>query len=334
MKKIILLLLIFLCIKVNASIVVMDGDSGRIIYGKDENKKMLIASTTKIMTCIIALENENLNKKITIGNEIDKAYGSMIYVKKSETFTLKDLLYGLMLRSGNDAAMTIANNIQNYNEFINLMNIKAYKLGMYNTIYNNPHGLDEETQNYSTAYDLSLLMKYAIKNKNFLEITSTQRYKIGNYIWNNKNDLLNLYKYTISGKIGYTTNSGQVFVSSARKDNKTLIISTIKENDKFNLHKNLYQKYFDEYERYQILDKNTFSYRVKNNNHNHYYIKNNFYMLLKEDEIKNLKIDINIDKKIIYVYLNKTLVHTEKLYEIEYKARTNTIKKILSFFKK
>ena len=93
---------------------------------------------------------------------------------------------------------------------------------MENTIFNNPHGLDEITQNYSTAYDLSLLMKYAIKNKTFLEITNASKYKVKKYVWINKNKLLNNYKYTISGKIGYTKKAGQVFVSAAQKDNKKI----------------------------------------------------------------------------------------------------------------
>lgn len=319
---------------INASIVVMDADSGRVLYSKDKDKKMLIASTTKIMTTIIALENESLNRKITISKEIDKMYGSMTYIKKNEIFTLNDLLHGLMLRSGNDAAMSIASNIKNYETFIKLMNLKAYSLDMGNTEFNNPHGLDEETQNISTAYDMSLLMKYAIKNKNFLQITSTKKYKVGNYIWHNKNDLLSMYKYTISGKIGYTTKSGPVFVSSARKENKTLIITTIKENDKFNLHKNLYIKYFDEYKRYQILDKNTISYKIKKDKDTHYYIKNDFYMLLKPNELKDLKVKIDINNLLIHIYLKGELIHTERIYSIKYESKVSKLNKILSFFKK
>ena len=236
-------MLFFICFKINASIVVMDADSGRVLYESNMNQKKLIASTTKIMTSIIALENGALNKEYVVGDEIKKVNGSSIYLKVGDKITLRNLLYGLILRSGNDAAMVIAKNTPNYDDFIMQMNLKAFKLGMYNTSFENPHGLNDDTKNYSTAYDMSLLMKYAIKNKDFLEITSTKKYNN----WYNKNELLTDYKYTISGKIGYTKASGQVFVSAAKKNNKTLIIASIDEADKFNLHESLYEKYFKLY---------------------------------------------------------------------------------------
>ena len=337
MKKILFLIFLIavLFTKVQASIVVMDADSGRVLYSKNKDEKKLIASTSKIMTAIIALENAPLNTKIKIGKEIYEAYGSMTYIKEGEEFTLEDLLKGLMLQSGNDAAMSIASNIMPYNNFINQMNLKAYKLGMRNTTFENPHGLNENTKNYSTAYDMSLLMKYAIKNKDFLNITQTHKHKVLNYIWYNKNKLLSNYKYLISGKIGFTKASGQVFVSAASKNNKTLIIATIDEGDKFNLHKYLYEKYFDKYDRYKILDKNTLSFKVKNNSHDHYYIKNDFHMLLSKDEIDNLKIKINTNEKIsnVEVFLNDDLIHTEKLYALKYESTLNKVKRLLLFWK-
>lgn len=335
MKKILFILLFLFCIKVNASIVVMDADSKRVLYSINMNEQKLIASTTKIMTSIIALENGNLNDKYIVGNEIDNMYGSMTYIKKNEKFSLNDLLHGLMLQSGNDAAMVIANNTLKYEDFIAQMNLKAYSIGMYNTIFENPHGLNDDTKNYSTAYDMALLMRYAIKNKDFLRITQSKKYKINNYIWYNKNQLLTDYKYLISGKIGYTKSSGPVFVSASRKNNKTLIIATINESDKFNLHKRLYEEYFKVYERYEILNKNTFSFKVKNNNYDHYYIKNNFNMLLKKDEIEDLNIKINLNDNYNYVniYLKNKLIHTERIYKLSYKERNDKVKSLLSFFK-
>ena len=334
MKKILIIVLILVCVRVNASVVVMDGDSGRVLYSKDKDKRMLIASTSKIMTSIIAIENGNLNDEYIVGKEINEVNGSMLYVHENEKFKLEDLLYGLMLQSGNDAAMIIAKNVMDYDEFIANMNIKAFKLGMNNTSFENPHGLNDKTKNYSTAYDMALLMKYAIKNKDFLRITSTKKYKVNNYIWYNKNKLLSDYKYLISGKIGYTKSSGQVYVSSAIKDNKTLIIVSINESDKFNLHKRLYEKYFKMYDRYKIINKNTISFKIKNN-YDHYYIKNNYYMLLKKDEIKNVKVKINLNNNFNYlsVYLNDKLIHNEKLYKIEYEKRKNEVKELLLFHK-
>lgn len=335
MKKILLVLIFLLCINVKASIVVMDADSGRILYSKNKSERKLIASTTKIMTTIIALENAKLSDKLKVGKEIQTVNGSMIYVKEGETFTLNDLLHGLMLQSGNDAAMIIASKIMPYDNFIAQMNLKAHKLGMYNTTFENPHGLNDDTKNYSTAEDMSKLIRYAIKNKDFLNITSTKKYKVDNYIWYNKNKLLSDYKYLISGKIGYTKASGQVFVSAAKKDGKTLVIASIDENDKFNLHKNLYEKYFKEYEKYKILDKNTFSFKVKNKNHDHYFIKNDFNMLLTKNEIKRLKVNVTLNKKNNYVniYLDNNLIHSEKLYVLKYQSRLKKVKELLLFWK-
>ena len=335
MKKILLVLIFLLCINVKASIVVIDADSGRILYSKNKSERKLIASTTKIMTTIIALENAKLSDKLKVGKEIQTVNGSMIYVREGKTFTLNDLLHGLMLQSGNDAAMIIASKIMSYDNFIAQMNLKAHKLGMHNSTFENPHGLNDDTKNYSTAEDMSKLMRYAIKNKEFLNITRTKKYKVDNYIWYNKNKLLSDYKYLISGKIGYTKASGQVYVSAAKKDNKTLIIASINESDKFNLHKKLYEKYFDEYERYKVLDKNTFSFKVKNKNHDHYFIKNDFNMLLTKNEIKKLKISVNLNKNNNYVdvYLDNNLIHSEKLYILKYQSRLKKVKDLLLFWK-
>ena len=127
MKKILLILIFLFCINVKASIVVMEAEYGRIINSKNKNETKLIASTTKIMTTLIALENAKLTDKLKVGKEIRTVNGSMIYVKENETFTLNDLLHGLMLQSGNDAAMIIASKIMPYDNFIAKMNLKAHK---------------------------------------------------------------------------------------------------------------------------------------------------------------------------------------------------------------
>lgn len=328
MKKILIIMLLFLCINVKASIVVMDGDSGRILFGKNEDERKLIASTTKIMTAIVALENSNIKTNLIVGDEVLKVNGSMIYSKPGEKYTIEDLLYGLMLRSGNDAAMTIAYNVFGYNRFIQEMNTKAMILGMTNTTYENPHGLNDDTYNYSTAKDLSKLMKYAIQNEQFLKITRTNKYSN----WYNKNELLNNYKYLISGKTGYTKKSGQVYVSAATKNNKTLIISSIDENNKYELHKKLYEKYFDEYKKYKVLNQYTFSFKEKTNEKIHYYIKKDFDILLKESELNDLKIKVDTQNDAIKIYIKDKLIHSQRLYKIEYKNKVNIIKQILSFF--
>ena len=344
MKKIfIIVCFFFICLSVNASIVVMDSDAGRVLFSKDKDNRKLIASTTKIMTAVIAIENGKLDEVFTVGNEINEVNGSMIYSKIGEEITLEDLLYGLLLVSGNDASMTIANNIMKYDDFINEMNRKAIKLGMLNTTFENPHGLNDDTKNYSTAYDLALLMKYAIKNETFVKISSTKKHKaktnMNEYIWYNKNDLLS-YKYCTAGKIGYTKASGQVFVSSASKDNKNLVIVSIDEANKFELHKSYYEKYFKMYNKYKIIDSYLFTLNDKRYNDYYMYISKDIDLLLTESELDNLKIKAKINNKLVNgvsgslnFYINEKLIYKEKIYYVKYNERVNKIRSLLSFFK-
>ena len=348
MKKfIILILLLLIPNTVNAyseAYAVMDADSGRILAGSNMMKSYLIASTTKVMTTLVALEEGELNKKYITSNIISEVYGSMIYAKEGEEFTLEDLLYGLMLRSGNDAAMIIAENNGGLEKFVNKMNNTATNIGMKNTVFENTHGLDDDTKNYSCAYDLAVMMRYAMKNEEFREITKTKKYivktNITTHEWYNKNKLLSSYKYATGGKIGYTEKSKHVFVSSATKNSKNLIVATIKDTDRFNTHKGLYEKYFDEYERYKVLDSFTFSFKDKKYKNYHLYIKNDFYMLLTKEEIKKLRIDIVLNKKIknsvagsVNVILNDKTIHSETLYGINSNSKIKTIKKMLVFWK-
>ena len=229
MKKWLLILLLFLPFKVFAystsakSAILMDMDSGRVIYGKDVHYVQSVASISKIMTAIVAIENSDINKEVIVGDEILKAYGSGIYVQIGEKIKLRDLLYGLMLRSGNDAALAISVAVSgDTDKFVNLMNEKAKKLGMKNTTFNNPSGLDEEKGNFSSAYDMALLMSYAMKNEEFRKITGTRDYTVKTnknvYKWHNKNKLLSSYKYIIGGKTGFTKIAKRTLVTSASKN--------------------------------------------------------------------------------------------------------------------
>ncbi|MEG2511204.1 MAG: serine hydrolase [Bacilli bacterium] len=343
--KIILFILLFLTcntLKAQSSYIVMDGESGRVLEEENMNDRSLIASTTKIMTSIIAIENAKLTDKYTVNSEIDEVDGSMIYAKKGETFTLEELLYGLNLVSGNDAANIIANNVKPYQEFINLMNKKARQINMKNTIFNNPHGLDEKTQNYSCAYDLALLMRYAMNNKTFAQITSTRKYKVktdlSTYIWYNKNKLLSSYKFTTGGKLGYTPSSGHLLVSSASKSNKKLIIVTLKKPDQFNYHKALYEKTFKEYSSYKILDKSNFVINNKKYRNYRVYIKNDVNIMLSKKD--NIKINYVFYKKPIKnnighinIIINNKLFLREKIYKSNKTINTLNARKLLYFWK-
>lgn len=275
------------------STIVMDLDSGRIFYEKNANQKRLIASITKIMTAIVAIEEGDLTEKITVGEEVLSMYGTNIYVEVGEKMKLRDLLYGLLLRSGNDASVVIAKAIAGSEEkFVNLMNKKAQEIGMKNTIFKNPHGLDEETENYSTAYDMALLSKYAYKNKTYRNIVSTDKYEVSTgkktYLWYNRNKLLTTYEYCTGGKNGYTPRAGKTLVTTASKNGLSLTIVTLSDGDIYNNHIDLYEDFFSKYKRYKIIDKNKF--RIdKEFVDEDVYLEDSFYYPLTSNEVNDIK---------------------------------------------
>ena len=282
------------------SSIVMDIDSGRVLYKNNINEKRLIASTTKIMTAVVALENGKLTDVYTAKDEILKMYGTSIYLEYNEKMKLKDLLYGLLLRSGNDAAVVIANNIsKNEDEFVKLMNKKARDIGMDNTIFKNSHGLNEKTKNYSTAYDMALLSSYAYKNRMYRSISKTKEYETNtknkSYLWINRNKLLKTYEYCTGGKNGYTPKAGRTLVTTASKNNISLTIVTLGDNNEYVTHKNLYEYIFNNYTKFKIVDKNNF-YINKTFFKDKLYLKNSFYYLLKNDEVKYIKTVVKINK--------------------------------------
>ena len=329
-----LFIILLLPISVNAkmdtatSSIVMDMDSKRILYSKNKDEKRLIASITKIMTATIALENGKVSDIYEAGDEILDMYGTSIYLEYKEKMSLEDLLYGLMLRSGNDAAVVIANNIsKDEKSFVKLMNDKAKKIGMTNTSFSNSHGLDEKTQNYSTAYDMALLSSYAYtKFPIYRKIVGTKKYneKTENksYLWYNRNKLLNSYNYCTGGKNGYTPSAGRTLVTNAEKDNLRLTIVTLNDGGEYATHKNLYEYVFDKYKRYKIIDKNNLSIG-KSFFKDELYIKKSYYYPLTEEESNNIKTILRISKKnyksndvvgYIDVYLYKEKIDTIKVY--------------------
>ena len=336
MKKILLLLIIFIPFNIRAvdtsaeSAILMDMDSNRILYAKNINKQRSVASISKIMTAYLAVESEKLDKKVTIGSEIDKSYGSGIYIKKGEILTIRDLLYGLMLRSGNDASYAIAKNISgSVDNFVSEMNKKASELNLKNTIFNNPNGLDEDKGNYSTAYDMAILTSNAMKNKEFREIVKTKKYNLktnmNTYIWHNKNKLLNMYKYATGGKTGYTKIAKRTLVNTASKDNLNLVAVTLNDGNDFKDQMDLFEYGFNNYKNYNILKKGIIDI-VDDNYYKKYdlYIKNDFTYPLSNDELDLIVIKFNLEKirnvkkdmKVGYisVYLGNLLIHKEDIY--------------------
>lgn len=330
------------------SYVVMDSESGRVLGSKNMDEKMLIASTTKIMTAIVALENAETTKLICAGDEISKVYGSMIYVDPGECMTLYDFLVGLMLRSGNDAAMVIAENTLGYDKFIDKMNETASRLGMKNTVFANPHGLDEDTKNYSTAYDMALLMRYATGNKVFMELDSLKKYTVSSnvetHLWHNKNKLLSNYKFATGGKIGYTTSSGHIFASSASKGRENLVVVTMKDEDQFKNHENFYESYFDSYDKFKVIDQYTFSIKEDYYKNYHLFVKEDVDIMLKDSELDKVSIDVELIKKKkvddndivgkVSVSVDGNFVESINVYAIGQKGKLSKVKNWLFFWKR
>ena len=355
MKKLLLFLLcIFIIIpKINASTetayeyVLMDMDSGRVLASKNMNSPKLIASITKIMTCILAIENKDINSIVKVDESISKSYGSGIYISIGEKIKLIDLLYGLMLRSGNDAAMMISTYVSGSEEkFVKLMNEKAKKIGMKNTIFYNSSGLDTETiGNKSTAYDMALLTKYAMQNEIYRNIVKTKKYTVKTnlktYVWHNKNKLLT-YDYITGGKTGYTERAKRTLVSTANKNNMNLVVVTIQDSDDWNTHKNLYNDAFNTYKKIKIINKNKFQV-LKDTYYDKLYIKNDVYLTLKKGESKSLISHIKLEKKenykdndkvgTNYIYLGNKLVHTEPIYVTKINKKNNLLSKIRKWIK-
>lgn len=332
-----------------SSTVVMDMDSKRVLYEKNKDERRLIASITKIMTAVVAIENKNLDDVVTVGEEVLPMYGSNIYVEVGEKMTLRDLLYGLLLRSGNDAAVAIANYVGGSEEnFVRMMNDKALSLGMKNTVFRNSHGLDEDTQNYSTAYDMALLSSYANTLMEYCEISSSKKWNVStevkSYIWNNRNKLLSLYEFATGGKTGYTPKAGRTLVTTASKNSLNLTIVTLNDNNMYETHESLYEYIFSKYKNILLVDNNNFGvddffYEDE------IYVNNSFSYPLTEKEEKLVKTVIDIYKIDNYKDNDKVgevsvILNGEKLYKdniyVSISLENNDgslFNKIINFFK-
>lgn len=213
-----------------------DRKSGKVIWGKNENKRTAMASTTKIMTAIVLIENADLNQTITISAKSAGTGGSRLGLKKDDKILLKDLLYGLMLKSGNDAAVAIAETVGGSVEgFAELMNNKAQELKLENTHFVTPHGLDNP-EHYTTAYELAKLADYAMKNETFAKVVNTKNYTvtINGYPKNitNTNELLGYLNGLNGVKTGFTNNAGRCLVTSVNRNGFEIITVVLQADTK------------------------------------------------------------------------------------------------------
>ena len=233
--------------------IVVDGETGRILYEKRADERGLIASTTKMMTALIVCEQSNVLDRVRIPKVAVGIEGSSMYLRESEVLTVQELLYGLMLQSGNDAAVALAIYCGGTVEgFVQLMNDKAHRLGLENTHFVNPNGLDAPGH-YSTPRDLAKLAIYALKNPIFAQTVSTKTIKIGERYLRNHNKLLWKVEGADGVKTGFTKAAGRILVSSARRDGRRLIAVTFNDPNDWLDHQQLLEQGFSDYKLKNII---------------------------------------------------------------------------------
>lgn len=235
-------------------------DNGQIIASKNENKKMKPASTTKIMTSLIVLEEAASSDRVITFTKDMVAEGSSMYLGIGEKVHLSDLAVGMMMSSGNDAANAAALSISDsFEDFSKRMNERAEQIGMKNTHFVTPSGLDDDNH-YSTAFDMALLMSYALENEDFANLTSKKSAKVDfaepdkHITYSNHNRLLSLYEYCTGGKTGYTQAAGRCLVTSAKKDGLTFVCVTMNDRNDWKDHTALYNYGYERYCRVDCSD--------------------------------------------------------------------------------
>lgn len=274
-------------------IITIDRKTLNVLYEKNSNIKTPMASTTKIMTCIIALENSSLNDIVQVSKKAASVHGSTLGLHTNMKISMKDLLYGLMLRSGNDCAIAVAEHISGSVEaFSTLMNKKAKELNLQNTNFVTPHGLDN-INHYTTAYDLSILTDYALKNEVFKEIVSTKTYTIdfNGYpkTLSNTNELLGNFNGVYGVKTGFTFEAGRCLVSACKQNDLDIIVvvlgadtKKIRTTDSCNLIKYIFSNF-------KYVDVSSTIQDAFSNYINSYYNKN--YILEKTSDIPMLELE-------------------------------------------
>lgn len=242
-------------------------ENGKFIFEKNKGIRLPMASTTKIMTALVAIENGDLSKKVTVDPRAVGIEGSSLYLQNGEELSLEDLIYAVMLRSANDAAAAVAYEISGSIEaFSALMNKKAAELSLSDTNFTNPHGLDDE-EHYTTAHDLAIIAAAAVRNETFKKIASTYKKTIENSegtkrLLVNHNKLLMLYDGAVGMKTGFTKRSGRCLVGAAERDGVTLVSVTINAPDDWNDHIRMLDLGFSLYEYRELAAEGEYSYSI------------------------------------------------------------------------
>lgn len=301
-----------------ASYVVIDADTGRTLIGSNEHVRMPIASLTKIWTALIAIENSNLDDEVVISREAAMSEGSSIYLEPGEVVPVETLLYGLMLRSGNDAAYALAEHAGgSVQGFVDLMNEKAMYYHLNETYFTNPSGLHHDLH-LSSAYDTAQMLRIALENEDFYRIASTIQYKSNTKngtTWLNKHRLLRENVGAVAGKTGYTKVAGRTLATYFEKDDERIIVVTLNEANDWQVHKQLANQVFKEYDVKTIVKKG--KYKAANNVTVE--LKEPIRLLIsdeEEDQVRNvLHLSRNKDREfgIWHVFLNNESIYSTRV---------------------
>lgn len=332
-----------------SSYVVIEATSGRLLKGCNVTARLPMASTTKAMTAIVALEHSNVDDIVTVPKCAVGVEGSSIYLKEGEKFSLKELLYGLMLRSGNDAAVAIAVHVAGSVEnFAKMMNDKASELGLKNTHFVNPHGLSAK-EHYTSAYDLAMISAYAMNNPTFKEIVSTKAITIkrdsedATRYFANKNRILYSYDGANGVKTGYTKEAGRCLIASSEREGMQVIAVALNVYDYFNVCAELMDYAHENYRMVKVADKTQPICEIKvkqtffNGKADVFVNEDRYYPLKKDgseaitteiETVESVKAPHNGEESVgeVKIFVNKRLIFTEKLYTIY-----NIEKKIFPF---
>lgn len=303
--------------------IAMDADSSLVLYNKDINKKIYPASTTKILTAILAIENLDLNKNVIVTKTaINIPWdSSSVYLKEGEIISVNDLLYCLLLNSGNDAANVLAEAVSgDIQSFVKLMNTKVKEIGCTNTNFTNSHGYSDNNH-YTTALDMAKIFNYCIKNETFTKIISTKSYIVektnktsSKRYLNNTNRLIlqkedsihaRFYEYCIGGKTGYTDEAGRTLITFAKKDNKTVIVAVFgassngSQDVRYTDAINLFEYSFNNFSKQIIAKSENYNFNYINTDKRLNYsigLEQDLEVLLKNNQLPNISYSINIDE--------------------------------------
>ena len=322
------------------AMVVIEASTGRVLEEKNKDDRLAMASTTKIMTALVTCKNtENFDEVVTIHDNAVGIEGTSMYLRKGEKLTVKELLFGLMLPSGNDAAMALAYHIGGGEEkFVEMMNAQASELGLKNTHFANPHGLDADGH-YTSALDLALITAEGMKNDMFREIIATKNVRVTGSkeneprLLSNKNRLLKTLDGCTGVKTGFTDNAGRCFVCSCNRDGMTLISVVLNCGPMFEESARLMNLCFEKYKMRGLLEPYAQGDSILVTNGDQEFVqtvtKHGFSYPLTDEEFQSVKIVRNQpeildapvvkEQKIgeIEIYLDKDMLFKENIYTME-----------------